>query len=200
MTITITDHSVQGGDMMHIAYRLTEPEKFKGVACIDRVGREYARSYTPASEGVIQFQVAHGRSICVRLHAWHLGGSFVQSDFIDVHVPYPLDVDAVRAIVRSELEAAETAHNERRAAMMAGICAGLPVNAFVNYGDEPEPDDTVKLDEVVERLRTELHRQAEEPLSTQYVSPGLSDSIMLDGTFDLRALAKAVINPRNPTT
>lgn len=42
-------------------------------------------------------------------------------------------------------------------------------------------------------ITDELRRQAEEPQATQYVSAGLSDAVMLDGTFDLRQLAQAIL-------
>lgn len=53
----------------------------------------------------------------------------------------------------------------------------------------PDPADTL-----VQVIHAELHRQSEEPHGTQYVSAGLlSDAVMLDGTFDLRQLAQAIL-------
>lgn len=52
----------------------------------------------------------------------------------------------------------------------------------------PDPADTL-----VQVIHAELHRQAEEPHGTQYVSPDLSDAVMLDGTFNLRQLAQAIL-------
>lgn len=52
----------------------------------------------------------------------------------------------------------------------------------------PDPADTL-----VQVITDELRRQAEEPHGTQYVSAGLSDAVMLDGTFDLRQLAQAIL-------
>lgn len=60
--------------------------------------------------------------------------------------------------------------------------------ADIIQAQPPDPADTL-----VQVITDELRRQAEEPHGTQYVSAGLSDAVMLDGTFDLRQLAQAIL-------
>jgi len=231
MTITITDHSVKNGDTVEIVYRLTDADKFHRVACQDRDGREYARHHVNliGEIGKLRFKLAHGRSIRVCLTAWAKDSpGYVQSDYVDIHVPYPLDVEAVRAIVREEL----------------GVCLGKPGEILVNNGDQPtatdsrpancrfrlqdegkpyprsscaacgrtittglgkschladQPTKPTSVDDLVQVIKAELIRQHEAPGPSPYVSiGGDGDPTVLDGTFDLRALATAILAGETP--
>lgn len=199
MTIIITDHTVQDGDTVHIVYRLTNPDQFHMVACEDRDSREYARHIPKSEIGRLTFQITHGRSLNVCLRARMVGG-FVQSDYIDIHVPYPLDVEAVRAIVREEIAADKAAETERRQQMLADIRAGKPVNAFVNYGDQPAPTKPTSVDDLIRVIKAELTRQNAQEGPSPYVDiiSRDDDTAILDGEFDLRALATAILAGETP--
>jgi hypothetical protein len=163
MSITITSHSVQNGDTVEIVYRLTDANQFDAVAVLDRDHREYARHHVhPLTEtGQIRFKLAHGRSIRVCLAAWTKSPptGYVESDYVDIHVPYPLDVEAVRVIVREEL-----------AARLA----------------------PTSVDEAVGRLKAEFMRQWALSMAEKgRISP--DDAVTLNGMFDLRALATAIL-------
>lgn len=80
--------------------------------------------------------------------------------------------------------------DERRNAMILSKdeLASQAMAAYRALPAAPDPADTL-----VQVITDELRRQAEEPQATQYVSAGLSDAVMLDGTFDLRQLAQAIL-------
>lgn len=69
-----------------------------------------------------------------------------------------------------------------------GLQDDLNRHAYKEAAGPYDPADTL-----VQVITDELRRQAEEPHGTQYVSAGLSDAVMLDGTFDLRQLAQAIL-------
>lgn len=73
-------------------------------------------------------------------------------------------------------------------AMTKDELASEAMRLFCALPPPPDPADTL-----VQVITDELRRQAEEPHGTQYVSAGLSDAVMLDGTFDLRQLAQAIL-------
>lgn len=95
---------------------------------------------------------------------------------------YPTDFqDVVREIVREELAAEKEVQAQRRRDMLADVVPG-----FVNRGTE---------DEAIERLKAEFQRQFNQPGPSPYSATLYEDdTAYLDGTFDLRAIVKAVLS------